>query len=329
MSAEASIFSEAFRQLYCDAALFENFSVWHPIRFTRVLPFQAGDPVMEDPRLLAAEAAHLADPDEETRLAVMEAFGQCGLLSAEDVAALKPVADYYDADFFEFMGEVYANAGMFICALRWHREYIAELESRPQPVASDAADVYASVGYCLYSLGLYAEAAAWSRSCIGPRQTADTVCRALIHYEAQEQGGCLWNIDRVGSRTRYTATTSNPDQDQVIQITQRLKDGMAAFAPFQEVYLDWLKSDTPAPALPPEGYPFQAERDASGLTRHRLNLIFSLCGQADDLAARGFSAEAKRLLWEAALLEPQAEFVQERIRDVDGIRNLSSSSPSS
>jgi hypothetical protein len=62
-----------------------------------------------------------------------------------------------------------------------------------------------------------------------------------------------------------------------------------------------------------EGYPFKLELDNGCLPRHKMNLIFALCGHADDLLARGFGAEAKRLLLEAALLEPQAEFVQARI----------------
>jgi hypothetical protein len=45
-----------------------------------------------------------------------------------------------------------------------------------------------------------------------------------------------------------------------------------------------------------------------------MNLLFATCGQADALAERGYVAEAKRLLYEAAMLEPQAGFVQERIK---------------
>ena len=277
-----------------------------------MLPFQAADPVVDDPRLLAAEAVHLANPNAANRLAVLEAFGQCGLLSAEDMAHMQSVLDDFGADFFEFMGEVYANAGMFICALRWHREFVAELEAHPPGAASDAADVYASVGYCLYALGLYAEAVAWSKSCIGPCQTADTVCRALINYEAQLQGGCVLAVERAGPRTRYTASAM--DLAHVSQLTPRLKLAMNAFAPFLETYVAWINSESPMPEIQPEDYPFQVERDATALTRHRMNLIFALCGQADALLARGFAAEAKRLLLEAALLEPQADFVQDRLK---------------
>jgi hypothetical protein len=45
-----------------------------------------------------------------------------------------------------------------------------------------------------------------------------------------------------------------------------------------------------------------------------MNLIFATCGQADALAGRGYTAEAKRLLYEAALLEPEAYIVRERIK---------------
>ena len=70
------------------------------------------------------------------------------------------------------------------------------------------------------------------------------------------------------------------------------------------------------PEIESSSYPFQLERGASALIRHRMNLIFALCGQADELVARGFGAEAKRLLWKAALLEPQADFIQEWLKTV-------------
>ncbi len=314
METETPVLSEEFQRLYCDAAVFDPFSVLHPISFRRVLPFQAQDRVMDNGRLLVAEAAHLANPNVANRLAVVEAFGQSGLLSDEDAAALKPVLDFFDgefcAEFFELMGDVYANAGVFICALRWHREYIAKLESHY--VVSDGVDVYASVGYSLYALGLYPEAVAWSRSCIGPGQTADTVCRALINYEAQLQGGCVQGIERAAGRTRYTASAFDPAQAS--QLTPRLKLAIDTFAPGQEVHIGWLSSGAPMPEIQPEGYPFQAELDASALIRHRMNLIFALCGQADELTARGFTGEAKRLLQEAALLEPHADFIQDRLK---------------
>jgi|ERR1051326_379370 tetratricopeptide (TPR) repeat protein len=303
--------SEDFQRLYCDDALFGAFCALHPISFTRVLPFQAEDPIMDNRGLLAAETRHLANPNEVTRLAVAEAFGQCGLLSASDVASLELVIDPFETDFFEFMGEVYANAGMFICALRWYREFIADLEAHRPNTASDSESVYASVGYCLYSLGLYPEAIAWSKSCIGPRQTADTVTRALINYEAQLQGGCVQAIERMSSRIRYTVSTFDPAQ--TVQLTPRLKLAITTLAPFQEVYIDWINADAPAPKIQPGDYPFQAERDGGALTRHRMNLIFALCAQADALTDRGYAAEAKQLLFEAALLEPEAGFVRDRL----------------
>ena len=45
-----------------------------------------------------------------------------------------------------------------------------------------------------------------------------------------------------------------------------------------------------------------------------MNLIFATCGQADALVERGYNAEAKRLLFEAALLEPAAGFIRERLK---------------
>jgi len=311
MNSEAPVLSANFQRLYGDAAVYQGMSRLFPIDFTRVLPFQAEDLVADHVRLLAAETAHLAAPNEATRLGVLEGFGECGLLMPADVANLKPVVDFFDADFFELMGEVYANAGMFICALRWYREMIAELELRGSSAGSDIESVYAGVGHCLYALGLFPEAIAWSRSCIGPRQTADTVSRALLNYEAQLQGGCLQSIERSWPRTRYTVSAFDPDHAG--QLTQRLKLAMETFAPFQEVYIGWTSSEKPSPEIQAEGYPFCAEYDAGSLVRHRMNLIFSLASQADELSTRGHIAEAKRLLQEAALLEPQAAFIRERL----------------
>jgi hypothetical protein len=210
------------------------------------------------------------------------------------------------------MGEVYANAEMCICALRWHKEFIAELQTHRPDTVSDREDVYASVGYCLYSLGLYPEAIAWSKSCIGPRQIIDTVCRTLINYEAQQQGGGMLGIERSSNRTRYTASTFDPTQPN--QIMPRLKPAVDAFAPYQETYVGWISAGAATPGIQPGGYPFQAECDSGTLPRHRMNLIFSLFGQADALANRGYTAEAKRLLYEATLLEPEAEFIQDRLK---------------
>jgi len=78
--------------------------------------------------------------------------------------------------------------------------------------------------------------------------------------------------------------------------------------------MDWLSPDAPRPEIQPEGYPFQVERDAGDFPRHKMNLIFAICGQADALLERGQAAEAKRLLLEAAMLEPEAGFVWERLK---------------
>src|SRR5882724_6626710 len=84
MASNTPILSEAFQRLYCNALLFERISALHPVNFTRVLPFQAHDPVADNPDLLTAEGAHLANPNNATRLGVVEAFGQCNLLTASD-----------------------------------------------------------------------------------------------------------------------------------------------------------------------------------------------------------------------------------------------------
>ena len=47
-----------------------------------------------------------------------------------------------------------------------------------------------------------------------------------------------------------------------------------------------------------------------------MNLLFATCGQADALVEKGHTAEAKRLLIEAAMLEPEAGFVRDRIKEL-------------
>jgi hypothetical protein len=316
MASNTPILSEAFQRMYCNPVMFERISALHPVSFSRVLPFQAHDPVADNPELLTAEAAHLANQNDATRLAVVEAFARCNLLTTSDVASLRPIIDFFDADFFEFMGEIYANAGMFICALRWHREFITELEARRPKILSDNESVYASVGYCLYSLGLYPEGVAWSKSCIGARQTIEMISRTLIDYEMQSQGGSIRSIERAANRTRYTITASDPTQASLL--TARLKQALTTFAPIQETYIDCRNPEATMPDT-------QFDDDwlsnfdhqlFEPLSRHQMNLIFCLCGQADELAARGYTAEAKRLLLEAALLEPNAEFVCDKLNSI-------------
>src|SRR5205085_12399653 len=118
--------------------------------------------VVDDYHLIDAEAAHLASRNDHTRREVIEAYGKCGLLPEVEADNVKSVIDYFGADFFELMGLVYANAGMFICALRWYRELIVELETKSPDSRSDQESDYASVVYCLYSLGLFADAVSWS-----------------------------------------------------------------------------------------------------------------------------------------------------------------------
>jgi tetratricopeptide (TPR) repeat protein len=311
---DAPLLSEDFQRLYCDAAVFEPFSVLHPISFKRVLPFQSTAEVVDDRQLLETEAAHLAGRNDATRRAVVEEYFRCGLLEEMDAANLRSAIDDYDADFFEVMGTAYANAEKFACALRWFREFIRVLESENSLLRSDEAGVYASVGYCLYSLGMFEEAVAWSRSCIGPRQLADTVCQALLNYEAQSAGGGVQSVERLRSRTRYTIRAQATGD--VEETVTRLKDAMQAMAPFQEVYIDWVNAESPNPA-PCEGYPFGLDADGGNLVRHRMNLLFSLCGQADALVGRGYQREARRLLYEAAMLEPNASFIQDKLQGIE------------
>jgi len=316
MATDTPLLSNGFQRLYCDATVFASFSVFHPISLAPVLPFQSQDLVVDEQELLQAEEAHLSDRNDHTRRGVIDAYVKCGLLPEVDADNVKSVIDYFGADFFELMGLVYANAGMFICALRWYREFIAELEGKPRPgldrQSVDGESVYASVGYCLYSLGLFAEAISWSKSCIGPRLISDAVCQALMDYEAQSTGGTIRSIERAASRTRYTASTQNPTQ--AIEATPRLKAALEACAPSQDFYIDWVRHESPAPEIQPEGYPFRVEMDASSLPRHKMNLIFAICGQADVLIENGYHDEARRLLSEAAMVEPEADVVRERLK---------------
>lgn len=312
MTTETPLWSSDFKRLYCDATAFDSLSAFHPISFKRVLPFQSPDEAVDDRNLIEAEDAHLAERSDATRRGVVEAYFRCGLLPEAEATDLKSVIDYFAADFFDLMGLVYANAGMFRCALRWYRELIIELEKQNPNLRSDEESVYASVGYCLYSLGLFEEAIAWSKSCIGPYQMADTICQALLGYEVQSGGGEILRIERSGSRTRYTLGSLDPGD--VSQRVAQLKTAIHALTPFHEVYIDWIDRESPGAATQPEGYPFKVELGGGSLLRHRMNLIFATCGQADALADKGYVLEAKRLLSEAAMLEPNASFVSERLR---------------
>lgn len=315
MNAEIPRFSSGFERLYCDATVFASFSAFHPISFARVLPFQSQDRVVDDPDVIQAEEAHLADKDDDTRRRIVDAYFKCGLLQEAEAVSLKDVIDFFGAEFFELMGLIYANAGIFICALRWYREFIQQLENQSSNAGSgmDSDGVYASVGYCLYSLGLFEEAISWSKSCIGPHQASDLVCRTLIGYEAQLAGGTIVAVERAGTRTRYTVGAP-VEGAQASEATARLKTAIKALAPFEDIYMDWLSRDAPPPEIQADGYPFRVERDAGDLPRHKMNLIFAICCQADALVERGLVAEAKRLLFEAAMLEPEATFVWERLK---------------
>ena len=113
---------------------------------------------------------------------------------------------------------------------------------------------------------------------------------------------------------RYTISAF--DAAFTSQSTPRLKSAMKSMAPFHEVYMDWVTPEWTVPEPSPDGYPFQLEFDATTLTQHRMNLIFATCGRADALIAKGYQEEAKRLLNEAAMMEPQADCLKERIQSL-------------
>jgi hypothetical protein len=54
--------------------------------------------------------------------------------------------------------------------------------------------------------------------------------------------------------------------------------------------------------------------DSSDVIRRKLTLIYATCAQADALIEKGFVFEAKRLLCEVALIEPQADIIRERLK---------------
>jgi tetratricopeptide (TPR) repeat protein len=311
MSSDLRHLSVGFQRLYCDPSVLEPFSSLHPICFRHVLPFRTWDTVLDDPHVIFAEQAHLADRTDNTRLAVVDAYARCGLLQEAEATDLKSVIDYFATEFFDVMGQTYANMGMFRCALRWYRELIQVLETATPSLRSDEESVYGSVGYCLYSLGLFEEAIAWSKSCLGPRLLGDAVAQALMGYEAQQAGGIIKAIEHTGFRTRYTLSALEPAVAH--QDSERVKAAVKNFAPFQEIYIDWVGPNFPAPEILPNGYPFNAARDSSSFPRHKMNLIFATCGHAALLVERGYNAEAKRLLHEVAMLEPEASFVWDRI----------------
>src|SRR5262245_37274872 len=126
MATDLPRFSTGFQRLYCDAATYNPFSTFHPISFARVLPFQSQDSVLDNAHVIGAEEAHLAGRNDKARNEVIEVYARFGLLPKLEAEAVRSSIDFYGADFFELMGLVYANAGMFICALRWYREFIRE-----------------------------------------------------------------------------------------------------------------------------------------------------------------------------------------------------------
>jgi hypothetical protein len=116
------------------------------------------------------------------------------------------------------------------------------LENQVPALPEDRESPYAGVGYCLYALGLFEEAIAWSKSCIGPLAMADAICQALVAYEVPPPG-VIWGVERSGARTRYTI--SAPVPADVGGAAERLKTAMKETVPFVEFYIDWIKPQSP------------------------------------------------------------------------------------
>src|SRR5262249_38773300 len=149
-----------------------------------------------------------------------------------------------------------------------------ELEARRPKTLSDTESVYASVGYCLYSLGLYPEGITWSKSCIGARQTVEMMSRMLIEYELQQHGGSIRGVERAANRTRYTVSAS--DSAQASLLAQRLKETLNAFAPIQDTYIDWRNPDATLPGPRFDDNSILNHQLFEPLARHHMNLIFCL-----------------------------------------------------
>jgi hypothetical protein len=77
-----------------------------------------------------------------------------------------------------------------------------------------------------------------------------------------------------------------------------------------------MNADTPVPPKLAESSPFKCESDGGCLPQHKMNLLFAMVAQSDYLSECGNKAESRRLLQEAALLEPQADFIQERLKAI-------------
>src|SRR6266567_8861989 len=107
-----ALLSDDFRRLYCDPAIFDPFSAFHPISFRRLLPFPSEETVVDDPQLICAEEAQLAQNNDESRLRVIEEYLRCGLLAEGDAINVRASVDSADSDLFELMGDLYANAGI-------------------------------------------------------------------------------------------------------------------------------------------------------------------------------------------------------------------------
>src|SRR5438309_1257495 len=103
MTTDTPLLSDGFQRLYCDANAFASFSVFHPISFAHVLPFQSQDLVVDYHQLICAEEAHLAHRNDHTRREVLDAYVKCGLLAEVEAENVKSVIDYFGADFFELM----------------------------------------------------------------------------------------------------------------------------------------------------------------------------------------------------------------------------------
>jgi tetratricopeptide (TPR) repeat protein len=231
-----------------------------------------------------------------------------------DARNLKSIVED-EFDFIEEMGLVYANAGIYRCALRWHHELIAMLESENSSHRSDDCNVYAHVGYCLYSLGLFQEAIAWSRSCIGITPMEEAICHALIDYESQINGGMIRMVERSGSRVRYTVNSTDPIKS--CHINKRLADAFQKYVPFiMLVEVDWINQEADNDKTSPKEFIFKPEYGGGIYQNHKRNLIFSLCALAETLVNNGCINEAKRLLQEAAMLEPEVTFIWERIKNL-------------
>lgn len=308
------LFSPDFTQIYCDDKSFRSFSYLHPINLGGVLPFKKKDRILDEPSVVRAEVDLLENPSNDTRAKVISAYTSENFLDDATAKGLLEFIDFFDTDFYELIGELYSNAGMFRCALRWYHEYIRQTETT-ENTASDLDAAYASVGYCLYSLGLYSECIAWTKSCMGAWPFFDSIAKAVLrtHFGIREKVEVkterAWNSTLWTVRGRF-----KPSELERFSVrAERIAEFLQTVIPRHRVRVN-VEDNYPGPfTSESHGYPFNPHFDGNPSSRHKMNFLISSFSFAEVLVANGQTAEATGLLREALEIEPEAVFVRKKL----------------